>query len=477
MKNSTAIKKSNTLDMTQGSIAKNLLKFSIPLILTSLLQLAFNAADIIVVGQFADPSISSNAVASIGATAPLINLLVNLFLGLSTGATVVIAKYYGAKLDNDLSQTVHTSILLSLICGLLLTIIGIFGAKYILIWMQTPQSVLPLATKYLQIYFAGNVVTMLYNFGSGILRAVGDTKRPLIFLAISGVANVGFNLFFVLVLNMSVEGVALGTLISQSISAVLIMICLTREDNALRLQFKKLKLHKHKLLNIIRIGLPAGIQSSLFSLSNIFIQSSINSFGEITMAGNSATGNLEGFAYVFMNAFHHASISCASQNLGAGKVDRIKKTLIISPIIASISGIIACSTILLLARPLLGLYLTDQLAIEEGMVRMYSILPIYFILGIMDGISGVIRGAGFAIYPTIVNLIGVCGLRILWIFTVFAIPEYHTIPVLFLSWPLSWIFVIIALLIFYFAYARAKIVSMCQDSKSETQNNSTNLVA
>ena len=459
-----SIKKTNTIDMTKGSIVKNLLSFAIPLILTSLLQLAFNAADIIVIGQFTDPAISSNAVASIGASAPLINLLVNLFLGLSTGATVLIAKYFGAKIEKDLSETVHTSVLLSIICGGILTVVGVLIAEDVLILMGTPDTVLPLATKYLKIYFAGNIVTMLYNFGSAILRAVGDTKRPLIFLLIGGVANVGFNLFFVLVMKMDVEGVALGTLISQTISAILIFICLIKEKGIHRVEIKKLKLHAHKLLNILRIGVPAGVQSSLFSLANIFIQSSVNSFGDITMAGNSAAGNIESFVYVFMNAFHHASISCTSQNLGAGNFTRIKKTAIISPLLASLFGATGAIIVLTFGKQLLSLYLTDDLAIAEGLVRMKAILPVYFLCGFMDGFSGVIRGAGFAIYPTIVNVIGVCGLRLIWIFTIFQIPEFHTISVLFLSWPLSWIFVIIALGIFYFVYARKEITKLCNAS-------------
>ena len=463
-----ATKKSNLLDMTKGSIPLNLLRFSIPLILTSLLQLAFNAADIIVVGQFTDPSVSSNAVASIGSSNPIIFLLVNLFLGLSTGSTVVIARYYGAKKDKDLSEAVHTSITTSVICGVILSIIGVVLAKQFLIWMKTPDTVLPFATKYLQIYFAGNVVTMLYNFGSAILRAVGDTKRPLIFLAISGVANVGFNLFFVLVLKMTVEGVALGTLISQTISAVLILLCLAKEKSAIRISFKNLKITKSKLKEIVRIGLPAGIQSSLFSVANIFIQSSINTFGDVTMAGNSAAGNIEGFVHVFMNAYHISAVSCVSQNLGAGELKRIKTTAIIAPILAGISGIIVANIALLFDRELLSLYLTDELAINEGLVRMYAVLPVYFICGIMDGVSGVIRGAGFSIYPTIVNLIGICGIRILWVFTIFQIPKFHTISALFLSWPISWAIVFLALVIYYFVYARKIITKMCnQDDAYE----------
>ena len=462
---STSIKKSSTIDMTKGSIVINLLRFAIPLILTSLLQLAFNAADIIVVGQFTDPSISNNAVASIGASNPLLFLLVNLFLGLSTGATVIVSKYYGAKKDKDLTDAVHTSITLSLICGVILSVIGILLAEQILIWMKTPDTVLVFATKYLRIYFAGNVVTMLYNFGSAILRAVGDTKRPLIFLAISGVANVGFNLFFVLVLKMDVEGVAIGTLISQAISAVLILICLTKEKGAIQLSFKKLGIKSNKLKEIIRIGLPAGVQSSLFSVANIFIQSSINGFGDIAMAGNSAAGNIEGFVYVFMNAFHYASISCTGQNLGAGDANRIKKTAIISPILAGLFGIIVATVVLLFGKQFLSLYLTDELAIQEGLVRMKAVLPYYFICGIMDAFSGVIRGAGFSIFPTVANLLGVCGLRILWVFTIFQIPKFHTISVLFISWPLSWFVVFISLAIFYFVYGRKEILRLCEPNE------------
>ena len=461
MSTATAKRGHSTLDMTKGSILKNLVVFAIPLALTSLLQLLFNAADIIVVGQFSDPDIATNAVASIGASTPVVNLLVNFFMGLSVGATVLIAKYFGAGRDKDLSETVHTAIVISFVAGLILTVIGVLLTEQMLILMGTPEGVLPLASKYLSIYFAGNVVTMIYNFGSAILRAVGDTKRPLIFLAISGFANIGFNLFFVLVCNMDVEGVALGTLISQAIAAVLIIICLMKEKGAHRLELKKLRVHRDKLLKILHLGIPAGIQSSLFSLSNIFLQSGVNSFGEITVAGNSAASNIEGFVYVCMNAFHHASLSCVGQNLGAGDSNRIKRTLVLSPVCAGVVGLFLCGIVLLLREPLLGLYLTDSLAVVEGIERVFAIIPFYFMCGVMDAISGVIRGAGFSIYPTIVNLLGVCVFRIVWMNTVF-MSTLHTIPGLFICYPVSWGLVIISLLAFYFVKARKTIHAQCQ---------------
>ena len=454
-------RRKTTLDMTQGSIFKNLIVFAIPLALTSLLQLLFNAADIIVVGQFADPSVSTNAVASIGASHPVVNLLVNFFMGLSIGATVLIAKYFGAKRDKDLSETVHTAILVSLIAGVILTIVGVIFTEDILVLMGTPDGVRPLAAKYLRIYFAGNVITMLYNFASAILRAVGDTKRPLIFLAISGVANVGFNLFFVLVCRMDVEGVALGTIISQAIASVLTIVCLMKEKGAHRLVIKNLRIHKDKLLKILHLGVPAGVQSSLFSLSNIFLQSGINSFGEITVAGNAAASNIEGFVYVCMNSFHHASLSFVGQNLGAGKADRIKKSLFIAPICAGVIGLVLCGVVLLLREPLLGLYLTNPDALGEGIVRVFNVIPVYCLCGVMDSISGVIRGAGFSMFPTIVNLLGVCAFRILWLKTIFE-TTLHTIPGLFLCYPISWMLVIICLLSFYFIKARKVIQEQCQ---------------
>lgn len=461
-------KKNNTLDMTQGSLLKNLIIFAIPLALTGLLQRLFNTADIIVVGQFTDPSISSNAVAAIGATTPLIDLLLNLFLGLSVGATVLIARYFGAGMNKDLSETIHTAILISVISGVFLTVVGVVFARTFLIWMKTPDTVLDLATTYLQIYFAGTVITLLYNFGSAILRAVGDTKRPLIFLTVSGVANIGFNLFFVLLLHMDVEGVALGTLISQGISTILILICLFREKGALRFELKKLKIHADKLINILKIGVPAGIQSSLFSFSNIFLQSAINSFGDVTVAGNSAGGNIEGFVYVCMNSFHHAALSCVGQNLGAGNEKTIHKTLLYSLLCATVVGIVLCIVVILLGKPLLRLYLpSDENAVAEGMLRIKAIIPLYFLCGVMETISGVIRGAGFSMYPTIVNLIGVCGFRLLWIYTVFTLPAFHSISGLFLSYPISWTLVIVSLLVFYFVHARKIIHKQCTTTKSD----------
>lgn len=320
--------------MCNGPILKNLLIFALPLILSSILQLLFNAADIIVVGRFA----GDDSLAAVGATTSIINLLTNLFIGLSIGSNILVARYLGAKENDNLQETIHTSIMLSILCGFFLTLIGIALAPKILTWMQTPTEILPSASVYLRIYFAGTTATMVYNFGSAILRAIGDTKRPLYYLIISGVLNVTLNLLFVIVFQWNVFGVGLATAISQSVSALLVIRCLLHERSSLRLEVKKLRVHKDKMIQIIQIGLPAGLQGTLFSISNVVVQSSLNLFAATMVAGDSIAGNIEGFVYVGMNAFYHAAISFISQNMGAKKYGRIDKILISALLSAFLVG-------------------------------------------------------------------------------------------------------------------------------------------
>ena len=292
------------MDMTAGAILPKLLLFSLPLILSSILQLLFNAADVIVVGRFE----GENALAAVGSTGALINLIVNIFMGLSVGANVVIARYYGAGQYKDTSEAVHTSVTVSVIGGAILAVFGFIMAHTLLVWMGSPAEVLPLATLYVKIYFLGMPFNALYNFGSSVLRAVGDTQRPLIYLTLAGIANVILNLLFVAVFHMGVAGVALATIVSQAISAILVLLCLLRTEGAIHVDLRKLRIHAEKLLEIARIGLPAGLQGAFFSLSNVLIQSTVNSFGNIVMAGNSVSANIEGFIYVAMNALHQAAI-------------------------------------------------------------------------------------------------------------------------------------------------------------------------
>ncbi len=425
-------KKSYEIDMCNGPLLSKILIFSIPLMLSGILQLLFNAADIIVVGHYS----GSHALAAVGSTSSLINLLVNVFIGLSIGSNVLIAHFYGAGQDQEVSDTLHTSILLSILCGVILLIIGSLLARPLLFLMGTPEDVLPAATLYMKIYFLGMPAMLLYNFGSAILRAIGDTKRPLYFLFLAGVVNVVLNLYFVITLNMGVAGVALATVISQCISALLIVLCLMHNSGSCRLVFSKLHLHPNKLKSITKIGLPAGIQGAVFSLSNVLIQSSINSFGSIAMAGNTATTNLEGFIYTSMNAFQQTALSFTSQNLGGKKIARIGKVLVLCLICVTIVGAGMSLSSLLIGKELLSIYSSDPEVIQYGLHRMNIIFTTYYLCGIMDTIVGSIRGMGYSMMPTLVSLLGACGLRILWIFTVF--KWYQTLPSLYVSYPISW---------------------------------------
>lgn len=428
-------KKSYKIDMCHGPILKKMLIFTIPLMCSSILQLLFNAADIVVVGHFA----GNNSLAAVGSNTALIGLLTNLFLGLSIGSNVLVARYFGAKKSKELQNTVQTSILLSIISGALLTIIGVVGAKQILIWMQTPEEVLGLATLYLRIYFLGMIATMLYNFGSAILRAVGDTKRPLYFLSIAGVINIILNLIFVVGFNLDVAGVAIATVISQCVSAVLVTLCLIHEEGAIKLDIRKLHINKEVFIDILKIGLPAGFQGILFSLSNVIIQSSINSFGATIMAGNSAAANVEQFVYVSMNAFHQATISFTSQNMGSKDYKRIKQILFKGQLCVITVGVVFGNLVTLSGHVLLGIYSSSEEVIQAGMIRLGIVSRTYALCGIMDVMVGALRGIGYSILPMIVSLIGACGLRLVWIATVFQIDEFHTIQTVYASYPITWI--------------------------------------
>ena len=422
------------IDMTNGSILPKILRFTLPLMLSSVLQLLFNAADIIVVGNFA----SENSLAAVGSTSSLVNLMTNLFLGLSTGANVLASHYMGAEDNDRLGKTVHTAILLSFVSGLILTIAGVIFAEKLLILMDTPDEVLNLSALYLRVYFIGMIAMMIYNFGSSLLRSKGDTKRPLYYLTFAGVINVILNLIFVVAFKMDVAGVALATVVSQCISAALIIRCLMLETDGFKLIIKNLKIDKHIALKILRIGIPAGFQGVVFSLSIVVIQSSINSFGAITMAGSAAAASIEGFVWVSMNAFSQAAISFVSQNIGAGKYSRINKITFTACACAFVTGLVFGNAALFFGEPLLGIYDPRPEIIDPGITRMSLVCGLYFLCGLMDCCTGAIRGMGYAVTPTIVSLIGACGLRIIWIFTIFKIPEYHTEFMLFLSYPLSW---------------------------------------
>ncbi len=434
------------IDMCSGAILPKLLKFTLPLMLSSVLQLLFNAADIIVVGNFA----GDNSLAAVGSTTSLVNLITNLFLGLSTSANVLASHYLGAGDHERVSRTVHTSLMLSIFSGLVLTAVGECLAEQMLVWMQTPKEVLSLSALYLRIYFGGMIAMMLYNFGSSLLRSKGDTKRPLFYLMLSGIVNVLLNLLFVIVFQMDVAGVALATVISQCVSALLILRCLYRETDAFQLNPKKLRMDFAIMRKIFRIGIPAGFQGVVFSLSNVVIQSSINGFGPIVMAGSAAAASIEGFVWVSMNAFSQGAISFMSQNIGAGKYSRINRIAVISCACSAVTGLVFGNLAYLLGTPLLRIYDPRPEILEPGLIRMQLVCGLYFFCGIMDCIVGAIRGMGYAVAPTIVSLLGACGLRIVWIFTIFRTPEYHTEFMLFVSYPLSWAITFLVHLVCFF---------------------------
>ena len=432
------MKKSYEIDMCDGPLLSKILLFSVPLMMSGILQLLFNAADIIVVGRFA----GSSALAAVGSTSSLINLLINVFVGLSVGVNVLVAKYYGGQREKDMSETVHTAVLTSLLSGLFLVILGGIAARPLLHLMGTPDDVLDQAVLYMRIYFLGMPVLMVYNFGAAILRAIGDTRRPLYFLFMAGVVNVALNLFFVIGLGMGVDGVGWATVISEHVSALLVLKSLMEAPGALKLNLKELRIHPKKLKRIVKIGLPAGMQGAIFSISNVLIQSSVNSFGSIAMAGNTASANIEGFVYTAMNAVYQTNLSFTSQNLGGRKYSRINRIMYICLAVVTVVGITLGITAVLAGDLLLGIYSSDAQVLRYGMLRLEIICGTYFLCGIMDCMVGSLRGLGYSVIPMFVSLTGACGFRVLWVFTVFA--PYRSLDVLYLSYPVSWAITAIA---------------------------------
>lgn len=423
------------MDMCSGPLAPKIIKYAIPMMLTSILQLFYNAVDIIVVGRY----VGSTALAAVGSTASLINLIVNAFVGLSVGTSVFLAQRIGAGDYKRAYDTVHTAMFTSIIVGVFLSIFGFFACRPLLTLMGSPADVIDQSTLYMKIYFLGMPGFMVYTFGSAIMRTVGDTKRPLIFLSISGLLNVVLNLILVLSFHIGVAGVAIATIASQYLSAIFVVISLVKTEGICNLQLKKLKIHGDSLLQMIKIGVPVAIQSSIFSLSNVLIQSSVNSFGSDTIAGNSAANNIEGFLYVAMNAFSQAATTFVGQNYGAKEFTRIHSTMKLCVLFAGAIGLIAGPLIYCFGEPLLRIYSPDNAAaIQFGMIRLRYICLMYAACGIMDALTGTIRGTGSTITPMLVSIFGVCGIRIAWIFTVFR--ALHTLECLYISYVLSWSF-------------------------------------
>lgn len=434
--------KTYEIDMCSGAILPKLLQFCMPLMFSSILQLLFNAADIIVVGRFA----GDNSLAAVGCTGNLVTLLTNLFMGLSIGANVLTSRYFGAKQDKNLRETVHTAVALSLISGLLLTVIGQIVARPLLEVLQTPAEVIDLAELYLRVYFIGMTAMMVYNFGAAILRAVGDTRRPMYYLALAGVINVVLNLFFVIVLKMDVAGVATATVVSQCVSAILVLRCLIKGEGALQLNVRELRVEPVKFRMILQIGIPASLQSLMFSISNLSIQSSLNSFGATAVAGNSAAASVDGFLYVSMNAFYQATISFTGQNMGAGRYERINRIMYTALGCVIAVGVVMGNVMLYFGEDLLGLYTTSPEVIQSGINRSRVMMTTYFLCGMQEVIVGSMRGMGYSVMPMIVSIVGICGLRIIYLATLFQWEPLHNLMSLYLTYPISWMITFVVLL-------------------------------
>ena len=452
---------STTIDMRKGPLLGKIIKFMIPVLLSGVVQNLFNVADMIIVGNFA----GSDSLAAVGATSSICNALINFFIGFSIGGGVIASLFFGADDHENLSRVVNTAFFSSLIIGVFLIIIGVFLSRPLLTLMGTPENIIDKSVLYMRIFFLGMPANMVFNFMNSISRSVGDTRRPMIYLILAGIVNVILNLIFVIVFDMNVAGVALATAISQTISAVLVVRCIMREEGAIRFYPKKMRIYADKLFMILRVGIPAGLQGTLFSLSNVVIQSSINGFGEIVVAGNSAASSIEGFVYMAMNAFYQAAISFTSQNIGAGKVDRIKRVFFDAEICVSVLGLIGGGILVLFANPLIGFYTESESVVEAGIVRLSIIATTYAFCGMMDVAVGVLRGMGYSVMPMIVSLIGACGFRLLWIMTVFKIPALHFIDTIYISYPISWILTFAThLACFFMVYGRVKKRYMLKDN-------------
>ena len=445
MKHSGVIKMEKGL-MTEGNIWKQLILFSIPLLLGNLFQQLYNAVDSVIVGQF----VSSQALAAVGSSFPLINLLISFFMGLSVGAGVVVSKYFGARDITKMRNSIHSSIVITVLIGVAMTFIGVLASPIILQWMQTPSDVINDSTIYLQIYFAGILFTMIYNIGSGILRAVGDSKRPLYFLIICSIINVILDLVFIIFFKMGIAGAAYATVIAQGISAFLTMLLLINTSNEYKISFKELKLYPEQTKEIIRVGIPSGIQNAVVAISNVIVQSNINSFGSVAMAGCSACQKLDGFAIMPVLSFSMAFTTFTGQNIGAKRYDRVKKGAKIGLILA-LSTIICISTVLLsFDEQLLSIFSSDPEVIKYGLMMMHTLIPMYFLLTITHALNGIIRGAGKTKVPMMVMIVCWCCMRMAWILTM--VPLFNDIQLVFYGWPITWAASSLWLIIYYLSH-------------------------
>ena len=446
------------IDMCNGSIMDKLISFSIPLMLSGILQLLFNAVDIIVVGRFT----GSQALAAVGSTTALINVFTNLFIGVSLGANVLAARFYASGRKKEMSETVHTSILFALLSGIVMVFVGLFFSRAALELMDTPADVIDQSALYMQIYFAGMPFFMLYNYGAAILRAVGDTKRPLFFLVIAGGVNAGLNLFLVIVLHLGVAGVAIATVIAQMISCILVLRCLYQSTGSYQLRISRLTLKWTYLKQIFQVGIPAGIQSTVINFSNVLLQSSVNSFGSVAMAGYTAANNIFGFLFAAVNSITQACMSFTSQNYGVGKWKRMDRVLLNCMLLTVIVSLVLGGGSYLFGPELLRIYTSDAAVIQCGMEILLYTAVTYFMCGIMDLFPGALRGMGCSAVPMLLSVIGTVGTRVVWIFMVF--PKYRSLDILFISYPASWL-VTIALQVVCYYFVRKKVKSEFLEGK------------
>lgn len=460
------MKKNFEMNMCEGKIFGKLVVYALPLVLTNVLQLLFNAADVAVLGIF----VSDDAVAAVGATGALINLIIGLFVGLSVGANVLVARFSGEQNVDSAHKTVGTSVIVSLITGVILAVIGYFFAETFLEWTKCDPDVLDMATKYLKIYFIGMPIMMLYNFCASILRAVGDTMRPLIFLIIGGVVNIGLNIFFILVLDKTVEGVAIATVVSQGISAVLSVIVLLKGKGYAKLDLKKFRIYMPELKEMVRIGLPAGLQGCVFSISNVLIQSTINTFSKTYMTANTVASQFDGFIYNAMNAVALSCLAFVSQNYGAKKFDRIRTVVRQSVLLVTVIGLVIGGGVILFSAQLCGLITDDPEIIRIAQNRLYILASTYFTCGIMDVLSNFMRGLGKSTTAMIVSLSGSCLFRIIWLKTVYLLNP--TIEMVYIVYPISWVLTIGVYMIMYFPtlnHAKKEVAK----AEAEIGNNET----
>ena len=443
------------IDICNGPILPGVVRYTLPIIASGILQLLFNAADLVVVGRYC----GGNAIAAVGATGSLVNLIVTFFFGLSVGAGVSVAQAVGAGDQEDAHHVVHTAIPTAVVSGVFLTVLGFVTAPHLLTLMQTPAAILPNAALYMRIYFLGMVPNIMLNFGSAILRAVGDTKRPLYYLSLAGVLNVMLNLLFVIVFHMGVAGVAVATILAQALSCALILRNMTTRPDECRLVLSEIRFYKRQLFKILRIGVPSGVQGILFSSTNVILQSSINLFGETAVSGSAAAANIGDITYIAMNAFSQTTLNYMGQNLGAKRIDRIGKIIGTCSLLVALVGLAIGLGVTLFGRQLLSIYIVDsEEAIQYGMLRLWYVVAPYFLCGVMEVTTGALRGLGHSFAPMITSILGVCVFRMIWIATVFQIPRYHSqITTVFVTWPISWIMTLTAqFILFAVVYARLK---------------------